>query len=52
MAPFTGDTPVTSTSAQTPQGTATTVTYALTIDKNNDWKITDVGGLEGALPGN
>ncbi|WP_241260089.1 hypothetical protein [Rhodococcus sp. KRD197] len=43
---------VTSTSAQTPQGTATTVTYALTIDKNNDWKITDVGGLEGALPGN
>ena len=43
---------VTSTSAQTPQGTATTVTYSLTIDKNDDWKITDVGGLDGALPGN
>ncbi len=41
---------VTSTSAQTPQGVQTTVTYSLTIDKNSDWKITDVGGLDGALP--
>ncbi|WP_405492774.1 hypothetical protein [Nocardia sp. NBC_00511] len=42
---------VTSTSAQTPAGTQTTVTYALTVDKNSGWKITDVGGLDGALPG-
>ncbi|MFQ6397359.1 hypothetical protein ACLMAJ_28380 [Nocardia sp. KC 131] len=41
---------VTSTSVQTPQGGQTTVTYSLTIDKNSGWKITEVGGLEGALP--
>lgn len=41
---------VTSTSAQTPQGGQTTVTYTLTIDRNAGWKITDVGGLTGALP--
>lgn len=41
---------VTSTSAQTPEGGQTTVTYAITIDKNADWKITEVGGMEGALP--
>ncbi len=42
---------VNSASAQTPQGTQTTVTYAVTIDENAGWKITDVGGLDGALPG-
>ncbi|MFH5229333.1 hypothetical protein [Antrihabitans spumae] len=41
---------VTSTSAQTPDGGQTTVTYNVTVDKNSDWKITDVGGMEGALP--
>ncbi|MBF6273821.1 hypothetical protein IU458_10100 [Nocardia nova] len=41
---------VTSTSAQTPDGGRTTVTYSLTIDRNADWKITDVGGLQNALP--
>ncbi|NMN94284.1 hypothetical protein FGL95_04430 [Nocardiaceae bacterium YC2-7] len=41
---------VTSTSAQTPQGGQTTVTYNITIDTNADWKITDVGGMAGALP--
>ncbi|MTE16726.1 hypothetical protein GLP40_28720 [Nocardia sp. CT2-14] len=41
---------VTSTSAQTPQSTQTTVTYSVTVDRNSDWKITDVGGLDGALP--
>ncbi|GAB2552666.1 hypothetical protein [Nocardia heshunensis] len=41
---------VTSTSVQTPQGGQTTVTYSLTIDKNAGWKITEVGGLDGALP--
>ncbi|WP_280387492.1 hypothetical protein [Nocardia wallacei] len=41
---------VNSTSAQTPDGAQTTVTYALTIDRNAGWKITDVGGLQNALP--
>ncbi|RMI30198.1 hypothetical protein EBN03_22620 [Nocardia stercoris] len=42
---------VTSTSAQTPDGARTTVTYSLTIDRNSGWKITDVGGLQNTLPG-
>ncbi|MET9215139.1 MULTISPECIES: hypothetical protein [unclassified Nocardia] len=41
---------VTSTSAQTPAGAQTTVTYSLTLDRNAEWKITDVGGLQNALP--
>ncbi|MBJ8344433.1 hypothetical protein [Antrihabitans sp. YC2-6] len=41
---------VTSTSAQTPAGAQTTVTYNITIDTNSDWLITDVGGMDGALP--
>ncbi|WP_433560315.1 hypothetical protein ACQP1O_21600 [Nocardia sp. CA-151230] len=41
---------VTSTSAQTPDGAQTTVTYSLTVDRNSGWKITDVGGLQNALP--
>ncbi|WP_280364486.1 hypothetical protein [Nocardia wallacei] len=41
---------VNSTSAQTPDGAQTTVTYSLTIDRNDGWKITDVGGLQNTLP--
>ncbi|MQY25917.1 hypothetical protein [Nocardia aurantia] len=41
---------VTSTSAQNPDGAQTTVTYSLTIDRNAGWAITDVGGLQNALP--
>ncbi|WP_245567149.1 hypothetical protein [Nocardia vinacea] len=41
---------VNSTSAQNPDGAQTTVTYSLTIDRNSGWKITDVGGLQNALP--
>lgn len=41
---------VNSTSAQTPDGAQTTVTYSLTIDSNSGWTITDVGGLQNALP--
>ncbi|WP_245718430.1 hypothetical protein [Nocardia miyunensis] len=41
---------VNSTSAQTSDGAQTTVTYSLTIDRDSGWKITDVGGLENALP--
>jgi Mce-associated membrane protein len=42
---------VNSTSTQTPDGGRTTVTYNVTVDQNNDWKITDVGGVDSALPG-
>lgn len=42
---------VTSTSAQNPKGGQETVTYSVTLDKNSDWKITEVGGLVGALAG-
>ncbi|TLG05380.1 hypothetical protein FEK35_19150 [Nocardia cyriacigeorgica] len=41
---------VSSTSAQTPDGVQTTVTYSVTIDRDNNWAITDVGGLQNALP--
>ncbi|MGI5217826.1 hypothetical protein [Nocardia sp. CA-290969] len=41
---------VDSTSVQTPDGVSTTVTYSVTIDRNNNWTITDVGGLHSALP--
>ncbi|MGY0498405.1 hypothetical protein ACWZHB_07915 [Nocardia sp. FBN12] len=41
---------VNSTSAQTPEGSQMTITYSVTVDRNNDWKITDVGGLDSALP--
>ncbi|QIS13920.1 hypothetical protein [Nocardia arthritidis] len=41
---------VNSTSAQNPQGGLTTVTYAVTVDRNAGWKITEVGGLDSTLP--
>lgn len=41
---------VSSTSAQTPEGGRTTVVYNVTLDSNSEWKITDVGGLDGAMP--
>ncbi|TLF94951.1 hypothetical protein FEK35_28495 [Nocardia cyriacigeorgica] len=41
---------VNSTNTQNPQGAQTTVTYSVTVDKNADWKITDVGGTAAALP--
>ncbi|WP_280234815.1 hypothetical protein [Nocardia cyriacigeorgica] len=41
---------VNSTNAQTPDGAQTTVSYSVTIDENDGWKITDVGGVGGALP--
>ncbi|MEV6431475.1 hypothetical protein [Nocardia sp. NPDC051463] len=39
-----------STNAQSPEGAQTSVTYNVTLDKNSGWKITDVGGVDGALP--
>lgn len=41
---------VTSTNAQNPNGSQSTVTYSVTMDSNSDWKIIDVGGMDGALP--
>lgn len=41
---------VTSTSAQTPNGAQSTITYSMTIDRNSGWKITEVGGMQNALP--
>jgi Mce-associated membrane protein len=41
---------VASTSAQNPDGARTTVTYSLTIDRSANWAVTDVGGLQNALP--
>ncbi|GAB0107294.1 hypothetical protein JMUB6875_62880 [Nocardia sp. JMUB6875] len=41
---------VSSTNAQNPDGARTTVTYNVTVDRNADWKVSDVGGLDGALP--
>ncbi|WP_019931057.1 hypothetical protein [Nocardia sp. BMG111209] len=41
---------VTSTSAQTPDGAQTTVTYTVNVDPGSGWKVTDVGGMTGALP--
>ncbi|WP_063035487.1 hypothetical protein [Nocardia grenadensis] len=41
---------VTSTNAQNPDGTQSTVTYTVTIDEDSGWQITDVGGVDGALP--
>ncbi|GAA5070573.1 hypothetical protein [Nocardia iowensis] len=41
---------VTSTSAQTPEGAQSTVTYTVNVDPNNGWKVADVGGMAGALP--
>ncbi|MBF6171775.1 hypothetical protein [Nocardia blacklockiae] len=41
---------VTSTSSQTPEGAQTTVTYTVAVDPGSGWKVTDVGGMNGALP--
>ncbi|MFC9995176.1 hypothetical protein [Nocardia sp. NPDC127526] len=41
---------VSSANAQNPDGAQTTVTYSVTVDRNSDWTITDVGGMDGALP--
>lgn len=41
---------VTSTNAQNPDGAQTTVTYNVTVDPNNGWKVSDVGGTALALP--
>lgn len=34
---------------QTPDGIPSTATYTVTVNKNDNWAITDVGGVESAL---
>jgi Mce-associated membrane protein len=34
---------------QAPDGLQSTATYSITIDANNSWQITDVGGIDSAL---
>ncbi|MEV6136019.1 hypothetical protein AB0L63_08150 [Nocardia sp. NPDC051990] len=41
---------VISTNAQSPKAAQTTVAYNVTLDKNANWKVADVGGVDGALP--
>ncbi|MFI9506056.1 hypothetical protein [Nocardia sp. NPDC052566] len=41
---------VTPTNAQNPVGLQSTSTFNVTLDKNSGWQVTDVGGLDGALP--
>ncbi|WP_410874243.1 hypothetical protein [Nocardia sp. A7] len=41
---------VSTTNAQNPDGLRNTVTYNITVDAGQDWKITDVGSADGALP--
>ncbi|WP_067687673.1 hypothetical protein [Nocardia jejuensis] len=41
---------VKSASSQSADGARTTVTYTVTIDSGRDWKVVDVGGMDGALP--
>ncbi|MCX2930587.1 hypothetical protein ORI20_09890 [Mycobacterium sp. CVI_P3] len=37
---------------QSPEPLQSTATYSVTIDSNNNWQITDVGGIGSALEGN
>ncbi|BBX00051.1 hypothetical protein BST36_23535 [Mycolicibacterium moriokaense] len=34
---------------QAPDGLQSTATYSITLDRNNNWQITDVGGIDAAL---
>jgi Mce-associated membrane protein len=34
---------------QAPDGLQSTATYSVTIDSNNNWQISDVGGIDSAL---
>lgn len=37
---------------QAPEGMQSTATYGITIDSNNDWQISDVGGIDAVLGSN
>ncbi|MGW0037010.1 hypothetical protein [Gordonia sp. NPDC003376] len=40
---------VTTKNAQAPDGVQSTASYTVTLDSAQDWQITDVGGVDGAL---
>ena len=42
---------VTTKNTQTPDGIQSTATYSLTVDSDDDWTITDVGGVGSAIAG-
>lgn len=35
---------------QAPDGLQSTATYSITLDANNNWQITDVGGIDAVIP--
>lgn len=35
---------------QAPDGLQSTATYSITMDANNNWQITDVGGIDAVMP--
>jgi Mce-associated membrane protein len=37
---------------QAPEGLQSTATYSITLDGNNNWQITDVGGIDAVMPSN
>ena len=37
---------------QAPEGLQSTATYSITLDGNNNWQITDVGGIDAVMPPN
>ncbi|CCW11336.1 hypothetical protein EBESD8_18740 [Rhodococcus aetherivorans] len=37
--------------SQAPDGIQSTATYQLSVDSNNDWGITEIGGIDSALTG-
>jgi Mce-associated membrane protein len=39
------------TNSQAPEGIMSTATYKLTIDSGDDWKITEISGIDSALAG-
>ncbi|WP_185993135.1 hypothetical protein [Rhodococcus sp. KBS0724] len=42
---------VMTTNSQAPEGIMSTATYKLTIDSGDDWKITEISGIDSALAG-
>ncbi|MDV6265956.1 hypothetical protein [Rhodococcus globerulus] len=42
---------VMTTNSQAPEGIMSTATYKLTIDSGDDWKITEISGIDSALSG-
>jgi Mce-associated membrane protein len=37
--------------SQAPDGLQSTATYKMTVDSGNEWKITEISGIDSALDG-